>query len=191
MGHRGASMPVDSIWNEITKAQGAVLQLRVEIRFFRMRLFAAGMGFAMLGEPVVGPGPMAAASRLNRCRGRGGGGVRAAIPVLRRIGDSPHISMIVEGHANEEVFTIASEGQAGGDARGATSTPGQIGELHRSFQGQRLSSTKSATLGTGYQHRALRGKRMAAIHASDGDGDFHTKPCAAAGRSGCDYFHSR
>src|SRR5580704_3357908 len=78
-------------------------------------LFSAGMGFAMAGEEVVGPGILAVGRGLGFACG-GGGGRGDAIPICRRVGNSPYISGVVKRHSDKKLSAVCAERKAIGYA---------------------------------------------------------------------------
>jgi hypothetical protein len=72
-------------------------------------LFSSGMGLALGGEQVVGPFSLALACGCARAAGGCGG----AIPILGRIGNSPHIGVVVKCYADQKVFSVGAEREAG------------------------------------------------------------------------------
>src|SRR5580693_1257929 len=148
------------------------------------------MGFALAGKQVIWPRALAVGRGLGFAGG-GWVGSGSAIPICRRIGDSPNISRVVERHSDKKVFAVIAQRQTVGDAGRSASTARQIIQQHGSSDGQGLRRAESATLRTDYQGDALGGERMFPIHADHRDGNLHTQSRAAARRLGCEYFHLR
>jgi len=98
-------------------------------------LFAAAIRLAVAGEQIVRPDPLAAVRGARRRLRRFSGGIGGAIPILRRIEDSPNISVVVQGHSDQKIFPIAAQWQAIGHVRGGASAAGQIAEKHGSLDG--------------------------------------------------------
>ena len=148
------------------------------------------MSFAVAGKYVVRPHPFALARGPN-AGVRDRSCVRSAIPIVRRIDNSPNISRIVKRDSDQEIFTVVAQRQATRHATRSTCATRQIAEQHRSFQGQCLRGLESATLRAHHQGDTGGGETMPVIHAGHHQRDFHTQPRATARRLGCVYFHSR
>src|SRR6202522_3898730 len=112
------------------------------------------MRFALLGEQVVGPGALALAHGIC-CSGGGNGGIGGAIPILGRIGNSPHIAVVVERHTDKKIFSVGAERQAGCHAGRNASAVWQIVQQYRSFKRQGLGGAESAALSAHYQSYTL------------------------------------
>jgi len=144
------------------------------------------MALAVGGEPIVGPDVLAPRCFPFGNSGRDAGG---GIPILRRIGDSPNIALVVQRHSNQEEFCVLAQRQAIGDATGCASTARQLAEQHRSFDGQCLRGANAAPLRAYYQCNALRCERVPAIHAGDDQRNLHPQSRTAPCRLGCEYLH--
>lgn len=93
--------------------------------------------------------------------------IRGAIPIFGRIGDTPHIAMIVERDADQEIFAVVAERQTVCHAAGRGCTVRQIAKQDRGFNGQGLRCAQSAALRAYDQSDTLRRERMPAIHAGE------------------------
>ena len=149
-------------------------------------LFSPGMSFALSGENVVGPDVSAFARAI---AGAGGSAAGIAIPVLRRVGDSPNVSGIVERHADEELFSIVTQRQATGHASGSARATGKVAQQDWSFEGQSLRGAQSAALRADDQSVTGCGKGIPPVHAGHSDRNLHADSGAAPGRSRCQNFH--
>ncbi len=156
-------------------------------------LSSSGIRFAVTGEQIVRPNVLILAlGRSVLCpTRRSGRRSRGAIPILRWIGDSPHIPVVIERHSDKKLLSILPQGQAAGDTARRASTSGQITQQHRSFKRQRLRSAQSAALRTYYQSNALCGERMDAVEAGHRQENLHAQSRALPGRFRREYFHSR
>ena len=77
----------------------------------------------MSGENVVGPDVAASAGAI---AGAGGSAAGIAIPVLRRVGDSPNVPWVVERHADEKLLSIVTQRQATGHAGRSACATGKV-----------------------------------------------------------------
>jgi len=149
-------------------------------------LFSPGMSFALSGENVVGPDVSAFARAI---AGADGSAAGIAIPVLRRVGDSPNVSGIVERHADEKLLSIVTERQATGHAGRSACATGKVAQQNGSFEGQGLRCAESAALRADDQSVTGCGKRISPVHAGHSDGNLHANTGAAPGCSRCQNFH--
>lgn len=143
------------------------------------------MSFALSGENVVGPDAPTFAGAIAVAGGRAG----IAIPVLRRVGDSPNVSGIVQRHADEKLFSIVTQRQATGHASGSARATGKVAQQDRSFEGQGLRGAESAALRAHDQSIAGCGKPVSPVHAGHSHRNLHANSGAAPGRSRCQNFH--
>ena len=118
-------------------------------------------------------------------RGRLGG----AIPILGRIGNSPHVPVVVERHSDKKVFPVIAQRQASRHASGNASAARQIIQQHWSFERQRLRRAESAALRADHESDTLCGEGMLAVEAGHGHGNLHAQSRAAPRRPGCKDFH--
>lgn len=149
-------------------------------------LFSAGMSFALSGENVVGPYVPASARAI---AGVGGSAAGITIPVLRRVGNSPNVSGVVERHADEKLLSIVTKRQATGHAGRSACATGKVAQQDWSFEGQSLRGAQSAALRANDQSVTGCGKRIPTVHAGHSDRNLHTDSGAAPGRSRCQNFH--
>src|SRR5271165_1424844 len=113
------------------------------------------MGFAVGGEEVVRPCRLAAGGLdcvACRCNGFG-----SAIPIFGRIGNSPHVRVVVECDSNQEILTVIAQRQASCHAGGSASATQQIVQQYWSFERQGLGCADSAALRAYHQSYTLRG----------------------------------
>src|SRR5208283_819453 len=156
-------------------------------------LFSSGIRLGVTGEEIVRPNVLilALGRSVLRHTQRSGRRSRGAIPILRWIGDSPHIPVVIECHSDEKLLSILPQRQAAGDTARRASTPGQITQQHWSFKRQRLRSAQSAALRTDHQSNTLCGKRVHAVEAGHRQENLHAQSRALPGRFRSEYFHSR
>ena len=148
------------------------------------------MSLAVVREQVVGPGVPAFARAT--CSASGGSGRRGgAIPIRGRIGNSPHISVVVERHADEKEFSVIAQRQASRYAGRNFSAAWQIVQQYWSFERQGLRRAKSAALRAYDKRDALRREGMLPVQAGHGHGNFNAHSRAAPYRLGCEDFHKR
>ncbi len=155
-------------------------------------LSSSGIRLAVTGEQIVRPNVLILApghSVLRHTR-RSSRGSRSAIPILWRIGDSPHIPVVIECHPDEKLLPIIPQRQATGHTARRAPTPGQITQQHGSFKRQCLRSAQSAALRTYHQSNTLCGKRVHAVEAGRRQENLHAQSRALPGRLGREYFHS-
>jgi hypothetical protein len=124
-------------------------------------LFSAGTSFAVRGENVVGPYVAASACAIAGADGSTAG----AIPVLRRVGDSPNVSGVVERHAYEKLFSIVTQRQATCHASGSACAAGKVAQQNWGFEGQGLRCAESAALRAHYDSVTGGGKLVPSVHA--------------------------
>jgi hypothetical protein len=76
-------------------------------------LFSTGMSLALAGEQVVGPRTLTLAFARGGCAVSGSSGrIGSAIPIRRRIGNSPHIPVVVKRHSDKKEFPVIAQRQA-------------------------------------------------------------------------------
>ena len=149
------------------------------------------MRFVVIRDEVVRPRSF----RFGGCGGdgRGGGGRggcnRNAVPILGRVGDSPDVSMVVKGDANEEELSVGAERETTGDAAGSGGAAGEMVEQDRSFERQGLGGAEATALRADDQGDAFGSEGMPPIHAGDDHGNFDPQSGASAGGFGSDDFH--
>ena len=131
------------------------------------------MGLALIRKTVVRPCiPILRCGhgRLAGCRGTAGG----TIPVLRGIGNSPHISAVVQLYSNQKISPVTAQRQATCHAARSGAAGGQVTQQHRRLKRQSLQGAESAALRANDNDDTLGRERMAAIHAGDDHRDLHT-----------------
>ena len=148
------------------------------------------MGLAVIGKQVIGPYIVALRGGRSPLAGRSGrAGGRRDSPILRRIGDPPHIFLIVKRNADQKLLAISAQRQTAGNTAGYASNAWQVAQQHRRFERQSLRAAKSAALRTHHKRHTLFGEGMLTIHAGDDHGNLHPQSCAAADRLGRVYLH--
>lgn len=156
-----------------------------------------------MGEHVVGP------DALLRTRARSRGCLGAVLlrqrssvvwswvalrcnpPVFRRVRNSPHISVRIEGRTNQKVFSVCAHRKAVRHPRGHAGAARQVTDHDRGFQLQRARTAKPATLRARHQHHALIGKRTHPVEADDTHRNFYAYARASPHRFGSRDFHKR
>ena len=145
------------------------------------------MRFAVTGKYVVGPDTLA----IRRVRSGGRSGWRSgdAVPIFRRIGDSPHVCLVVERDSDQKVFPVLAQWQTIGNAARCGSAARQITQQYGSLDGQRLRRANPAALWTDHKRHTLGCERMPPVHAGHDQRNLHPQSSAAASRLGCEYLH--
>src|ERR1700686_2415283 len=132
------------------------------------------MGLALVREAVIGPGIAALSRDLSCLAGCWGVARGSTIPVLRGIGNSPHISAVVQLYSNQKISPVTAQRQATCHAARSGAAGGQVTQQHRRLKRQSLQGAESAALRANDNDDTLGRERMAAIHAGDDHRDLHT-----------------
>lgn len=112
-------------------------------------------------------------------------------PVVRRIRDSPEISVGVERGPDEKVRALAAQGQTVGHAARDAAAGGQITEEYGGPDGKSAGAAKTTALAADYQRDAFFGEGTHAVEAGNADRDLDSNAGAASNRFGCENFHVR
>jgi len=117
--------------------------------------------------------------------------LRGVAPILRRIGDSPHISVRIERRTNQKILPVVAQGQAIRHSRGHAASARQIANHDWRFHLQRPRTPKPATLRAHHQQFTALGERTHAVQTHHAHRNLHAHPRAPSIRFGCQHFHAR
>ena len=153
-------------------------------------LLSSGMSLALTGEQVVVPDILT----LRRVPFGASGcsaGIGDAVPIFRRICDSPNISLVVQRYSDQEVFCVRTQRQTIRDAAGCASAAWQVAQQHWGFDRQSLRRANPTALRTYHQSDTLRRQWMPPVHTGDDQRNLYPQSRATPCRLGCEDFHLR
>src|SRR5215471_15142038 len=177
--------------DEVTEEQHRGCNYRVRANEdWRAELFAPGMNFSAFGELVIRPGFLLHRGFRNVCiAGTRGDGIvlRGDIPVLGRVGDSPHVSVIVESTSDEKA--VIAQRKAVSHARSDGSTAREIVDHDRRFELESAGTAETASRCARHQDHATLGEWAHAVQTRDTYRNLYAQARAASGRLGRENFH--
>lgn len=141
---------------------------------------------------IVRPGFLAHSQRRSAARRtRGHSAGRANIPVLRRIHNSPDISVGIKRAPDQKKLAVAPQGQTVHYFSGDTAAAGKTVQDNRGLESDGLRTAKTTSLCADDQRHAWLRERFSTIEAGYANRNLHSNSSASSSRFRSQDFHGR